>query len=242
MRASRPRPSEGEGPGRERGLRLVPVWTVGGFVSHVGAAVLLIGLVCLVDVRPQGPDVLLVKDLPANVLNGQYTITYRGQTSDYQTDHNNALRFDVVSRDGTDTSRPALPFALRADRGRAREAVSATRPSSTTRAATCIWPSSDGPDEFYPRGRFPDNAIELGRDAAVRPVHDSVRQVRARPAGRRDGDDRPDAGRVPRLGRSCASPTRADRRWSGPEFIMYSADTARLTPQTPESRPCPAAG
>ena len=59
------------------------VWTVGGTVSHIGAAVLLIGLVGLVTFVHKQTDVLLVKDLPQTVLDGQYSMTYLGQTGDF---------------------------------------------------------------------------------------------------------------------------------------------------------------
>ena len=52
---------------RERGCgacRAANVWTVGGVLSHLGAATLLIGIVCLVTFVRKEPDVLLVKNLP----------------------------------------------------------------------------------------------------------------------------------------------------------------------------------
>ena len=99
-------------PGRD-GVRASSPWTVGGTLSHIGAAVMLVGIVCLVTFVRKDPDVLLVQNRPVPVLDGAYTMVYKGQSSDWQTDKNNALLFDVASRDGRERFVARLPFALR---------------------------------------------------------------------------------------------------------------------------------
>ncbi|MBV9849484.1 MAG: cytochrome c biogenesis protein CcsA [Armatimonadetes bacterium] len=157
LRLLHPRPSEGEGgepeASRVRGLGS-PAWTVGGFVSHIGAAVLLIGLVCLVTFVHKDTDVLLVKDLPQRVLGGAYEITYLGQTGDFQTDRDNVLRFRVASQDGKESFLAAMPFALRAMEGGDRKLIG--HPAISHHAGGDLYLAlKDGPDEFYPRGRTP---------------------------------------------------------------------------------------
>ena len=57
-----------------------PVWTVGGTLSHLGAAVMLVGIVCLVVFVRKDPDVLLVQNRPTAILDGAYTMVYRGMS------------------------------------------------------------------------------------------------------------------------------------------------------------------
>ena len=152
LRLLRPAPPELGAGGTDR--LGSPAWTVGGFVSHIGVAVLLIGLVGLVTFVHKQTDVLLVKDLPQTVLDGQYSMTYLGQTGDFQTDRNNALRFDVTSKDGKEHFVAALPFALRAMEGGDRKLIG--HPSITHHVGGDLYLAlTDGPDEFYPRGRTP---------------------------------------------------------------------------------------
>ena len=115
MRPARPAPPElGAGGARS-------AWTVGGAVSHIGAAVLLIGLVGLVTFVHKQTNVLLVKGISQEVLDGQYSMTYLGQTGDFTTDRSNALHFAVASRDAKEHFTAAMPFALRAMEGGDRE-------------------------------------------------------------------------------------------------------------------------
>jgi cytochrome c-type biogenesis protein CcmF len=135
-------------------------WTVGGFVSHIGAAVLLIGLAGLVTFVHQDMDRLLVQGLPTPVLNGAYRITYLGQTGNYQTDRNNLLRFAVASRNGREHWIATMPFALRTMEGGDKKLIA--HPSISHHMGGDLYLSlRDGPDEFYPRGRTP-LSIPLG--------------------------------------------------------------------------------
>ena len=156
--ATDPLPNLGEGGrGTRPGEGLLPVravWTVGGFVAHIGVALLFIGLVCLVTFVHKQEDVLLVKDLPTRVLNGAYEVTYLGQTGDFQTNRDNALRFRVSSKDGKESFIAAMPFALRAMEGGDRKLIG--HPSISHHAGGDLYLAlKDGPDEFYPRGRTP---------------------------------------------------------------------------------------
>ncbi len=135
-------------------------WTVGGVLSHLGAATLLLGIVCLVTFVRKEPDVLLVRNLPQSVLNGQYLMTYKGQTSDYQTDKNNALLFDVASRDGKEKFTAHLPFALRPVEGGEKKLFG--HPAIVHHAGGDLYIAlKDGPDQFYPRGRYVES-VKLG--------------------------------------------------------------------------------
>ena len=140
--------------------RVRAAWTIGGFVSHIGVAVLFLGLVGLVTFVHKQTDVLLVQNLPQKVLDGQYTLTYLGQTGDFETDRDNALRFAVVSQDGREHFTAAMPFALRAMEGGDRKLIG--HPSIAHRAGGDLYLSvTDGPDKFYPRGRTPFT-VKLG--------------------------------------------------------------------------------
>ena len=128
-----PAPNNG-GVGEDKALQVPPllgvrghknVWSVGGILSHVGAATMLVGIVCLVTFVKKEPAVELVQNQPCEVLgtpdpdnpcrerDAAYTMVYKGQSSDWQTDKNNALLFDVASRDGKERFTARLPFALR---------------------------------------------------------------------------------------------------------------------------------
>ncbi len=81
-------------------------------------------------------------------------MTYLGQTGDYQTDRNNALRFDVSSKDGKEHFIAAMPFALRTMEGGDRKLIG--HPSITHHVGGDLYLAlKDGPDEFYPRERTP---------------------------------------------------------------------------------------
>ena len=99
------------------GVRGASPWTVGGVLSHVGAAVLLLGVVCLVTFVHKQSDILLVQNRPAPALFGAYTAIYRGMSGNPETDRDNALLVDVASTDGKERFKARLPFALRATEG-----------------------------------------------------------------------------------------------------------------------------
>jgi len=99
------------------GVRGASPWTVGGVLSHVGAAVLLLGVVCLVTFVHKQSDILLVQNRPAPALYGAYTAIYRGMSGNPETDKDNALLVDVASTDGRERFKARLPFALRATEG-----------------------------------------------------------------------------------------------------------------------------
>ncbi len=125
-----------------------PVWTVGGILSHVGAAVMLVGIVCLVTFVRKDPDVLLVQNRPAGVLDGAYTMVYKGQSGDWQTDRDNTLLFDVASRDGKEHFTAHLPFALRPVEGGEKKIFG--HPAIVHHAGGDLYLAlKDGPDEFY---------------------------------------------------------------------------------------------
>ncbi len=94
-----------------------PVWTVGGTLSHMGAALMLIGIVSLVTFVQKDPDVSLVQDQPTSIMNGAYTAVYRGMSGNPDTDRDNAILVDVAPTDGRGQFHARLPFALRMTEG-----------------------------------------------------------------------------------------------------------------------------
>jgi cytochrome c-type biogenesis protein CcmF len=134
-------------PGKE-GIKASSPWTIGGVFSHVGAAVLLIGVVCLVTFVKKDPDVTLVQNKPVQVLDADYTMTYQGQTGDWQADRDNKLKFAVVSRDGKEKFMALLPYALRPVEGGEKKIFG--HPSIVHHAGGDLYFAlKDGPDEFY---------------------------------------------------------------------------------------------
>ncbi len=94
-------------------------------------------------------------------------MTYLGQTSDFQTDRNNALLFHVVSRDGREHFTARLPFALRAMEGGDKKLIG--HPAIVHHAGGDLYLAlKDGPDQFYPRGRFVEK-IGLGKTGKFGP-------------------------------------------------------------------------
>ncbi len=153
-------------PAREAGAS-GGVWSVGGILSHAGAAVLLIGIVCLVTFVQKQSDVLLVKGTPVSVLNGQYRMTYQGQTGNFQTDKDNQLLFAVASRDGREHFMARLPLALRAMEGGDKKLIG--HPAIIHHAGGDLYFAlKDGPDQFYPRGRF-EEKLKLGATSTFGP-------------------------------------------------------------------------
>jgi len=130
------------------GIRGASPWTVGGVLSHVGAAVLLLGVVCLVTFVKKEPDVLLVQNRPAAVLDGAYTMVYRGMSGDWQTDKDNQLLFDVSSRDGRERFTARLPFALRPVEGGEKKIFG--HPAIVHHGGGDLYFAlKDGPEQFY---------------------------------------------------------------------------------------------
>ncbi len=135
-------------------------WTVGGTFPHLGAATLLIGVICLVVFVRKDPDVGLFRNLPQSVLDDRYVMTYKGQSSDYRTDKDNALLFDVASRDGREKFTARLPFALRPVEGGEKKLFG--HPAIVHHAGGDLYFAlKDGPENFYPRGRYVET-LKLG--------------------------------------------------------------------------------
>ena len=100
-----------------------PVWTVGGTLSHLGAAVMLVGIVCLVVFVRKESDILLIQNQPVPMMNGEYTAVYRGMSGSPDTDKDNALLVDVASTDGKERFQARMPYALRATEGGGQKLV-----------------------------------------------------------------------------------------------------------------------
>ncbi len=138
---------------RKDGTRAASPWTFGGTLSHLGAAVFLVGIVCLVTFVRKDPDVLLIQHRPVGVLNGAYTMLYKGQSGDWQNDRDNALLFDVASRDGRERFTARLPFAMRPVEGGEKKIFG--HPAIVHHAgADLYFALKDGPDEFYHKPVF----------------------------------------------------------------------------------------
>ena len=83
--------------------------TVGGFVAHAGAGLVLAGIACLVAFSQRAERVLLIKNVPETKLG--YKLTYRGETSQpFDRDHN-ALRIEVEKSGRIWEARPRYYFA-----------------------------------------------------------------------------------------------------------------------------------
>ena len=105
-------------PRKERAKSVVrPVWTIGGTLSHLGAAVMLLGIVGLVAFVRKESDILLIEHRPVSVMNGEYTAVYQGMSGDPATDKDNALLVDVASTNGKERFQARMPYALRATEG-----------------------------------------------------------------------------------------------------------------------------
>jgi len=125
-----------------------PVWTVGGTLSHLGVATMLVGIVCLVVFVKKDPDVLLVQDRPVPILNGAYTMVYRGMSGDWQNDKDNKLLFDVASTSSKERFTARLPFAMRPVEGGAKKIFG--HPAIVHHVGGDLYFAlKDGPDEFY---------------------------------------------------------------------------------------------
>ncbi|MEO7718091.1 MAG: cytochrome c-type biogenesis CcmF C-terminal domain-containing protein [Capsulimonas sp.] len=145
---------------RPAGQKRIQVWTVGGAVSHIGAAVLLIGIVCLATFVHKDPNVLLIQGKAQSVLDGRYTMTYLGQTSDFTKDKNNALKFQVVSKDKKENFVALMPFAMRAIQGGEKKLFG--HPAIVHHTAGDLYVSlKDGPDLFYKTPLFQPK-VKLG--------------------------------------------------------------------------------
>ncbi len=156
------------------GVRGVSPWTVGGVLSHVGAAVLLLGVVCLVTFVKKDSEILLVQNRPAPVLNGAYTAVYRGMTGNPETDRDNALLVDVASTDGRQRFKARMPFALRSTESGGQKMIFA-HPAILHHGASDLYlnmSNNTSLEEFYrkpvyqPKLKFGDvKKINIGDDA-----------------------------------------------------------------------------
>jgi cytochrome c-type biogenesis protein CcmF len=143
------------------------VWTAGGVVSHLGAAVLLLGIVSLVCFTRRDNSVFLIQGIPDPVLGGAYTVTYLGQSSDFKTDHDNALRFLVKSADGKESFVARLPFALRSIEGGDKKIIG--HPSIVHHLGGDLYFAlKDGPDEVYKKPLY-RRTIGMGQAQTVGP-------------------------------------------------------------------------
>ena len=125
-----------------------PVWTVGGTLSHLGAATMLVGIVCLVVFYKKDPDILLVQNRPTPIMDGAYTMVYRGMSGDWQTDKDNNLLFDVASTTSKERFTARLPFALRPVEGGEKKIFG--HPAIVHHIGGDLYFAlKDGPDEFY---------------------------------------------------------------------------------------------
>jgi cytochrome c biogenesis factor len=153
--------------GSGEGVISTRTMTAGGVISHIGVAILFIGIGCLVTFVKRDSDVLLQQGKSETVLNGAYEITYIGQTSDYQTDRNNALKFAVASTDGHEKFTALLPFALRSMEGGTRQLFS--HPGIAHHFGSDLYIAlKDGPDEIYRTPRI-KTAIHRGETKQIGP-------------------------------------------------------------------------
>jgi cytochrome c-type biogenesis protein CcmF len=83
--------------------------TAGGFIAHIGAGMVLMGVATLVAFTQTAERVLLKKDVPTSALG--YTMTYLGQTSHPFDRENNALRIQVVKNGRMWEATPRYYFA-----------------------------------------------------------------------------------------------------------------------------------
>lgn len=67
--------------------------TIGGFVAHMGVGMTLAGVACLVAFSQTAERVLLVRDMPKDVLG--FSFTYKGQTSQPYDRANNGLLLEI---------------------------------------------------------------------------------------------------------------------------------------------------
>ena len=132
----------------KEGTKPASPWTIGGTLSHLGAVLMLLGIVSLVVFTRKDPDVLLVQNRPVQVLDGAYSMVYRGQSANYQTDRDNALLFDVASRNGKERFRARLPFAERPLEDGEKKIFG--HPAIVRHAASDLYLAlKDGPVQFY---------------------------------------------------------------------------------------------
>jgi cytochrome c-type biogenesis protein CcmF len=83
--------------------------TVGGFVAHIGAGMVLIGVCSLVVFSKQMQRVMLIKNFPVDVMG--YKLTYLGNTSHPYDRSNNALRIRIEKDGRVWEGRPRFYYA-----------------------------------------------------------------------------------------------------------------------------------
>jgi len=140
-------------------------YTLGGTVSHIGAAFILVGVTCLVCFTHKSENILLPMGSVQPVLNKAYNVTYVGQTGNYKTDRDNALKFDVVATHGSEHFTALLPFALRAlDNGQKKLFG---HPAIIHHAGEDLYFAlRDGPDQQFNSPLF-ETQIPLGQTRTV---------------------------------------------------------------------------
>ena len=131
--------------------------TIGSHLAHIGAALILVGIACLVSFVKEAKDVALVYNRPKQVFDGKYLVTYKGQSGDYKTDKDNVLKFFVTNADGSGGQTVLLPFAMRSAEGSAK--LLFRHPAIMHRPTGDLYLSAtEGPDFYYPPPRFKFNA------------------------------------------------------------------------------------
>jgi len=83
--------------------------TVGGLVAHIGAGLMLLGVVCLVMFSQHAERVVLVKNVPAQALG--YTVTYLGMSTQPYDREKNAIRVRVEKNGVVYEADPRYYFA-----------------------------------------------------------------------------------------------------------------------------------
>jgi cytochrome c-type biogenesis protein CcmF len=147
-----------------------PIWTVGGVLSHAGVLVLLLGVVSLVVFTRKDPEVNLVQDRPWPVLNGQYLLTYRGQTGHWQTDRDNALLFDLSTPSGKKIQTARVPYFGMPPDGNGK-ILTFGHPAIVSQGLSDLYLAlkNDGPAPFYPNGIPESTPLKLGETQNVGP-------------------------------------------------------------------------
>jgi cytochrome c-type biogenesis protein CcmF len=92
-----------------------PIRTIGGYCAHIGAALILLGIVCLVTyTRSDSP--ILVQGHTRMLDNLPYAISYEGMTSNLK-DPANDLKFVVTPAQGGSSVTALMPMAVRNSEG-----------------------------------------------------------------------------------------------------------------------------
>ncbi len=157
-------------------------WTLGGTLSHLGAATMLLGIVGLVVFVHKESDILLIEHRPVPVMNGAYTAVYQGMSGDPATDKDNALLVDVASTNGKERFQARMPYALRATEGGGQKMVFA-HPAILHHGASDLYlnmSNGTGFESFYKTPVYP-RTLKLGDVKKINispdPVHPKIYTV-----------------------------------------------------------------